>query len=402
MRRIISLAVGLILLFALAAPQTAYAWGDSDGGRPSYTTDEISNDALGDTITLNSISDNPNIGGDEKNFVGAKRVDSADTAWNADTIPAEDGERYFIRMYIHNNNPGGYDALAEDVSVRFDIAEGSGIEVEVQGFINSSNASPAEYYDNVNFTSDTAFHLEYVSGSAFIENNGIAADGGIGLSDEVVQGEGGVLIGFDGLDGNLPGGYQYAAYIGIEVEVVYDYSFTSETLVRLAGDDNAEWQKEITAEVGDEVEFQIYYQNIEASQVTDVMIRDSLPTNLEYVDGTAIIYNSTHPSGTAVDDGAELFAEGINIGNFASEANAYLRFSAKVVDEDLECGENTLVNWGQIGVGSATQQEYARVVVRNDSLPILLGVIFMIAAIIFGVIFLVLRIKIYRQKRSRK
>lgn len=401
MRRIISLAVGLISLFSLAAPQIAYAWGDSDGGRPSYTTDEVSNGALGDTITLNSISDNPNIGGDEKNFVGAKRVDDTDTVWNADTIPAEDGERYYIRMYVHNNNPSGYDALAEDVAVRFDIAEGSGTEVEVQGLISSSNASPAEYYDSVNFTSDAAFHLEYVSGSAFIENNGVAA-GDTGLSDELVQGEDGVLIGYDALDGNLPGGYQYAAYIGIEVEVVYDYSFTSETLVRLAGDEDAEWQKEVTAEVGDEVEFQIYYQNLEMFQVTDVTIKDSLPTNLEYVDGTAVIYNSAHPSGATVDRGEALFAEGINIGSFASETNAYLRFSAKVVDEDLEYGENTLVNWGQVGVGSAIQQDYASVIVRNNLLPILIGVILLIAAIVFGVIFLVLRIKIYRQKRGQK
>ena len=45
-------------------------WGDSDGGRPSYTIGQIDSGVLGDTITFNSISDGKI--GDEKNFVAAK------------------------------------------------------------------------------------------------------------------------------------------------------------------------------------------------------------------------------------------------------------------------------------------------------------------------------------------
>ena len=328
--------------------------------RPSYTTDEVNNGALGETITFNSISDNPALGGDEKNFVGARRVDSDSNVWNANTIAAEDGERYYIRMYVHNNNPGGDNALAKDTAVRFDIAEGSGTEVEVQGFITSSNASPAEYYDSV---------LEYVPGSAFIENNGIAAGSGMGLSDEIVETETGVLIGYDVLDGNFPGGYPYVAYVGIEVRVVYDYSYIAETQVRLAGDDDAAWQKEVSAGIGDEVEFQIAFQNLETLSVADVMAKTVL-------------------------------SDGINTGSYDSKSNFYLRFIAKVVDTGLSFGENTLVNWGQIGIGSTVKQDSASVVVRNDLLPNLLGVILLGAAVTSGIIFVTLRVKIYRQKKS--
>lgn len=401
MRKIIKLALCLTVILCLSLqPQVAYAWGDSDGGRPSYTTDEINNGVLGETITFNSISDNPVLGGDEKNFVGARRVDSDSAVWNANTIAAEDGEKYYIRMYVHNDNPGGDDAAAKDTAVRFDVAEGSGTEVEVQGFIASSNASPAEYYDSVRFTSDTAFHLEYVPGSAFIENNGIAADGSMGLSDEVVEAENGVLIGYDALDGNLPGGYPYAAYVGIEIRVVYDYSFVAETQVRLAGDGDGAWQKEVEAKVGDEVEFQIAYQNLETAAVSDVMLKSVLPDGLEYVDGTMTLYNSIHPQGFAVENGSVLFSDGINTGSCDSNSNAYLRYRAKVVDDSLSFGENTLVSWGQIGIGSTVKQDSASVIVRNVLLPNLLGVILLGAAVTFGIIFVALRVKIYRQKKS--
>ena len=400
MRKTIKFALCLAVLFCLGLqPQVAYAWGDSDGGRPSYTTDEVNGGALGETITFNSISDNPALG-DEKNFVGTRRVDSDSAVWNANTITAEDGKKYYIRMYVHNDNPGGDEAVAKDTTARFDIAEGSGTEVEVQGFIASSNASPAEYYDSVRFASDTAFHLEYVPGSAFIENNGIAAGGGIGLSDEIVETANGVLIGYDALDGNLPGGLEYAAYVGIEVRVVYDYSYTAETQVRLTGDRDAPWQKEVTAEIGDEVEFQIAFQNLETMPVADVMAKTVLPEGLEYVGGTLMLYNSTHPEGFATEDGAVLFSDGINTGSYDSESNFYLRFTAKVVDAGLSLGENTLVSWGQMGIGSSLKQDSASVIVRNNLLPNLLGVILLGAAVTFGIIFVTLRVKIYRQKKS--
>lgn len=401
MRKTIKLTLCLaVLLCSCLQPQLVYAWGDSDGGRPSYTTDEVNNGALGETITFNSISDNPALGGDEKNFVSARQVDSDSEVWNANTIAAEDGERYYIRMYVHNDNPGGVDAVAKDTTVRFDVAKGSGTEVEVQGFITSSNASPAEYYDSVRFTSDTAFHLEYVPGSAFIENNGIAAGGGVGLSDEIVETETGVLIGYDALDGNLPGGYPYAAYVGIEVKVIYDYSYTVDMQVRPAGEADAAWQEEISAKVGDEVEFQIAFQNLEMLSVADVMAKTVLPEGMEYVDGTMMLCNSAHPEGFTVEDGMVLFSDGINIGSYDSNSNAYLRFRAKVVDDDLSFGENTLVNWGQIGIGSTVKQDSVSVVVRNDLLPNLLGVILLGAAVTFGIIFVTLRVKIYRQKKS--
>ena len=54
-----------------------------------------------------------------------------------------------------------------------------------------------------------------------------------------------------------------------------------------------------------------------------------------------------------------------NIGNYTPNSNAYVRYTAEVVDENLACGSNTLVNWVKAGVGETTLQDYAAVVVNK-------------------------------------
>ena len=148
------IVVAAILTGIMTCPMTVSAWGDNyvdpdtgEKGRPSYTVDQINKEgALGPTeesagdnyrqepnypgkIVFNSIS-NSTIG-DEKNFVGTRecavlpdgRADSAtkDTVWNGNNINVEDGKTYIVRLYVHNDNPNGSDAIAEDTRVSFSI-----------------------------------------------------------------------------------------------------------------------------------------------------------------------------------------------------------------------------------------------------------------------------------------
>lgn len=116
-------------------------------------------------------------------------------------------------MYVHNNSLLGRDAVTTNTKVAFSIPSVSAKQVQVNGFISADNASPDEYWDYVNFNSDSSFHLEYVYGSALLENNGVGANGGIKLDDTIVTEatKGGVLIGYDDLNGNIPGCYEYAS-----------------------------------------------------------------------------------------------------------------------------------------------------------------------------------------------
>lgn len=405
-------------ILLILSPIEIFAWGDNyvdpetgEKGRPSYTTEEIKNGAIGATklsdgddykntpnypgqIIFNTISDSTI--GDEKNFVGARRVNiredglaedaTPDTLWCGNDITVSDGAYFAIRLYIHNNNRSSYDAVAENTRVSFDIPNGTSKQIKVNGFIKSSNAIPSEYSDHVSFNSEVPFHLDYVYGSALLNNNktqdeaasgGYLYNAGWRLSDDIVKAASvdGVLIGSDALDGRVPGGYEYANYVTIIVRAVFDYEYTVGQKVRLADSDN-DWEDAIEAKVGDKVEFRIEYKNTSNMKQTGVTIKDILPENLHYVDGTTELKNSNHPN-KATAEHNYLVADGTKIGDYEPEANAYVYFKAEVIDDNLEVGANTLTNWSQAGVGLKTIQDHASVIVYKNAawFPIVITVL---------------------------
>lgn len=214
-------------------------WWDNSGGRKEYTIEEINNGAIDGQIIFNSISDSTI--GHEFNFVGAREntgINNAKTnRWNGNVIEAEKGKTYLVRLFVHNNSRFGYDSIAEDVSIRFQVSDtvmvtGNDITLNgfdssngyygaaVYGYITASNAYPSEYSDGVKFVSSRPFHLVYIPGTALYENGSIGAGPGYSLSDEVVKD--GVLIGYDAMDGRIPGCYQYDSYSSIKVMPVFD------------------------------------------------------------------------------------------------------------------------------------------------------------------------------------
>ena len=386
-RTTLAATAGMAVLAGVAAiPAIVSAWGDNAGGRETYSLEQINEGVLGDTITFNSISIKDTdydwyketYGQDlpagtiteEVNYVGAREAgenNGAENVWNGNEITVEDGKTYLIRLYAHNNNPNGYDAVAENTKVAFNIPQDTATEIKVNGYITSSNASPSEYVDYVTFKSDTTFHLEYVYGSALLENNGVGANGGVKLSDDIVKSTaGGVLIGYDALDGKVPGCYQYANYVTIQVKAVFDTDYTVSKQVRIKGSDDKTWKESVDAQVGDEVEFQIEYKNTSKTDSTQTLVlRDVLPANLEYVAGTTMLYNALHANGVNLDDGLLISDEGVKVGHYTAGSNAIIRFTAKVVDTNLACGSNTLVNWGRASVGETVLQDHAEVVINK-------------------------------------
>lgn len=357
----------------VASPALVSAWGDNGGGRKSYTIDQIENGALGNKIVFNSISNS--VIGDEKNFVGAREYTGINAGvnnkWNANEITVENGKEYLVRLYVHNNNPGGTNAVSHNTRVAFDVPEStvSARKLQINGFIYSDNATPSEYWDYVNFVSDNVFHLEYVEGSASVENNGYASQingGAKALSDDIVKkaaSEHGVQIGYEKQDGEIPGCYTYANYVSIRVKAVFDSDYYLENKVRLIG--SKDWGTTVEAKAGDKVEFQIQYKNTSKDQNhANVMIKDILPASLRYVPGTTKVYNSVNRDGISIKEDYIVTDKAINIGNYKPGANAYVRFTAEVIGDNLQEGSNTLVNWAQGSVNGRTIQDFAAVTVH--------------------------------------
>lgn len=355
-KAILGVAATAIVSGATLAPVAVMAWGDSAGGRTVYTLDEINAGKLGDTITFNSIT-NGKIG-DERNFVGAKLSTDTSNVWKANEISVKDGDIVTIRLYVHNNSPKGEKKIAEGVSANFSLPTTVAKSHTVIGYLNSSNATPNRYWDEVKLTSSDDFYMEYVEGSAKYTNSKM---GTVALSNNIINSA--VTLGYEKLDGKIPGCYQYDGQVTIQVKIHKSVTAKLAKTVRIKGAKG--WNESVEAKIGDEVEFQIEYVNLTSAQVDNVMIRDVLPTNLEYVKDSTVLYNSNYQNGTKVVENT-LTTSGINIGSYGVNGNAYVRFTAKVVNKSLACGNNQLVNWASSTVNSKVTKDDASVMVKRD------------------------------------
>ena len=364
----------------IATVSTVYGWGDNAGGRPTYTIADINAGKLGDKIVMNSIKDDDSSlteaerrAGvttpltDERSFIGirdaATGAQGKNNVWNIGNVNIEEGKTYVIRMYIHNNNPKGVNAVAKDVTAQVDLPNMVSKEARVTGYINASNATPSRYWDSLNLKSadGRAFYLDYIEGSALYENNIFKS--GTTLSDNLVST--GVKLGYDKLDGNMPGCYEYAGYVTLQVKPVFENTSIMKQ-VRKQGE--KDWKESVDAKVGDTVEYQIHYKNLNASKVENVMIKDSLPTNMEYIKGTTKLYRSDLRDG-AVNNEDSLLTNGVNIGNYNLRGDGFIRFLAKVVDKNLVCGNNRLINWAKASANGFAVQDNADVYVKKECEP---------------------------------
>lgn len=353
-KTILGVSAAAVVLAGTLAPVMVNAWGDSDNGRPSYTLAEINAGKLGNKITFNSIS-NGKIG-DEKNFVGAKVSGAKVDTWNANEIEVQDGGTYTIRLFVHNNSPKGMDAVAKGVKATFSIPTLASKSLTIVGYLDSSNAAPTRYWDEVTLKSNGNFYLEYVKGSAQYNNN----KGTFKLPDELVTS--GATLGFDKMNGEIPGCYEYSGVVTMDVKVHSAVASKLTKQVRIKG--TKDWSESVEAKVGDEVEYQIEYVNLLNDRVTNVMIRDVLPNNVEYVQNSTYLYNSNYQNGTLLDDNT-VTTTGINIGNYKAKGKAYVRFTGKVVDKTLACGKNQLVNWASSTVNNEVSKDDASVMVSK-------------------------------------
>ena len=131
-KSVLGVAVVTAIAGTALVASNASAWGDVDGGRKSYTIEEINKGAIDDQIVLNSISDNPDL--NELYFVQARAAD-AKNVWNANDIEVENGKEYIVRLYVHNNNPRGTEMVAKGVTANVNVPTESGKSITVTGSI---------------------------------------------------------------------------------------------------------------------------------------------------------------------------------------------------------------------------------------------------------------------------
>ncbi len=88
------------------------------------------------------------------------------------------------------------------------------------------------------------------------------------------------------------------------------------------------WFSSIDAKPGDVVAYLITIKNEGNTNLTNVMVRDSLPPRMDYIEGSAKQTDSNFPNGHILSD--LLIAGGVNTGNYAPGSVSYVRFTARV------------------------------------------------------------------------
>jgi uncharacterized repeat protein (TIGR01451 family)/LPXTG-motif cell wall-anchored protein len=350
-------AVVAIIAAAIIVPATLFAWGPD---RPTYTIEHPA-----DHVTFNSITNNPEIGGDERDFVSIR--ESGSTGLWQDSVQVQPGKEYTVRMYVHNNAAANLNLVANDVTARFVLPVETGKSIKVDGSITSSNATPNMVYDGATFTGGENFNLAYVANTLKFENNGFP--NGTALPESIFDNRG-ALLGYDKLDGKIPGCFQYDGYVSFKVKPQFASKNNFEMSKQVRKEGETGWKETTNANPGDNVEFLIGYKNTGETNQQNVAVKDVLPTGLSYVAGSSNLRNPTNPNGLKIDDNI-IQQSGTNIGGYLPGANAYVTFKAKVAANDTlpKCGNNTLINKAQVIVDGGYKEDDASVVVPKECKP---------------------------------
>ena len=263
-----------MIVAAIVIPASIFAWGPD---RPTYT---IANPA--NHVTFNSIIDNPSQG-DERNFVQVRDANAGNETY-ADSTNLTAGHQYVIFIYYHNNAASNLNAdgtgIAHNAYVKAQIpavVTNGSTDTKAVGYVGASNANPGEVWDDISFSNTTGsdIALRYVPGSATIHSFGPV--NGQTMSDNIVTT--GASIGYDSLNGELPGCNEYAGYVTLRVQADQP-NFTIEKQVRIAG--TTTWSHSVTAKAGDTLEYRIQYINTGTTAQNNVVINDVLPAHESY------------------------------------------------------------------------------------------------------------------------
>jgi len=133
--------------------------------------------------------------------------------------------------------------------------------------------------------------------------------------------------------------------------------------VRLKGTE--EWTKSVDASVGDTLEFSVYYTNVSAVNVENVMLKVSLPDNMEYINGSTILIKKELLLGARNNEDS-ILDTGVNIGNFDVNEDACVIYSATVIDKSLVKGLNRLISWSKISSLGIANQDNADTYVNKQ------------------------------------
>ena len=337
------------VIAAVTIPVASNAWGPT---RDTFTIEKPA-----DHIAFDSITNNPNYG-DERNFLRVRDSDSkywvagsnptgygnsGKNGWT-DTMNMREGHTYDVKLYVHNNAAANLNLVATNVRAHINLPTKEstfGHQFEINGYLWADNAKPQEIWDNIVLKGDEAFHVKVVS-QKYYNNLKTEDKGGFDLPNEVYTAKGagtGALLGYDQMDGKIPGCFQYSGFVLLKIQPVFQVKPAPSY-------DVAKTVDKTTANPGDTINYTITVKNTGNINLTNVKVNDQLPAYYSSAKETVTSKNGS--TGSIVKGGSITFKQ-LDVGETAT-----IKISYTIKNKDqLECGTTTIIN----KVTSSTDQD---------------------------------------------
>ncbi len=269
-------AVAAIAAAVVAIPATLFAWGPD---RPTFTMAHPA-----DYVTFNSITDNP-MHGDERNFVQIR--DYTANGVFGEEVSLTAGKEYEVYVFYHNNASSSlndaahhYAGIATGTFMRAQLPTtvAAGAQSHVNGFVGATNAKPQQVWDEAQMKNNTATALTVtpVPHSAVVTS--VGAVNGKTLSDSLYTTTG-APIGFDALDGKLPGCNHYSGYVKFRFKVTAPTQ--PKPAVTITKTVNGKEHDVVTA--GKQFTYEVTVKNTGNVDLVNAKVSDKAPAGITFV-----------------------------------------------------------------------------------------------------------------------
>ncbi|MDD3678728.1 MAG: hypothetical protein PHT36_00525 [Patescibacteria group bacterium] len=272
----------------------------------------------------------------------------------AKTINARVDDVVNITTWYHNIENADSGLIAENVNVRINIPGTKTKTHQITSRIAGTNTNVVTDLANVNTSIDT--NLSYIPGTATRRYNAGTNANPRWVIESIPDSV--VTTGYT--VSRLRPCWNFQETINVQARVTASViSITKQ--VKIEGADG--WNTNINAEPGSTLAYLITVKNEGNERLTNVIVRDSFPVGLDYVEGSARLISSNYPNGYQLSD--QLIRSGVNIGNYGAGSGAYVRFNARVPENLSQCGDYRFTN---VGVVRADQLgEYYNTAIVNTT-----------------------------------
>jgi uncharacterized repeat protein (TIGR01451 family) len=327
--------------------------------RATFTLEEPANYPV-----FNSIKNHTGFG-DERGFVRIREAGAGKYGKEINIVP---GKEYEVYILVHNNAKSrlndiileGGIGIARDVRLSAIVPKvvKKGERRPVSSVISAANTNPKEVWDEAYVTASVSTtDLRYVPGSAIIHSNG-AVNGRV-LPDSLFS-ERGTFLGYDNLNGVIPGGLPYSSYIIYRLKADAPNFSVSHTVSK----DGKAFSGQMAVASGDVVFCRVVYTNTGTTDQMNVNVKAALPEYMTYVPGSARIVNNANPNGlNLAENVSTITGGGINIGGYGAGASATITFRAKIAaSKNIPRGTRQLASVAYAITGNGTKQDEARII----------------------------------------